>query len=233
MKTFSLLSVCIVVLAVAYCCNGLYHFKQRLLSTCDLDVSTLIYSSEKPEYFGMIDCTVHGAFVRGGVWKCKSNSSGECEREISFLYRPDLAPDPKKYEVEFYSLSKHECDIRLGRQDQPGVGHGVLIPYEDYFENREPDTFHGIKCFKYYNSTGKYKTYIFANETSGTLYGDRAYLEKGGYEDEVYSYKTQPFSRSVFTFSEKLEPSCDKTSYQLPYEDIFDHACDAVPSRRF
>jgi len=217
----SFVSVCVAVLAVACCCNGLYHFKQKLPNYCDLRIVEYVYNDNYPNEYLMINVSAHGTFFLYTKSVCEEKAS-KCFFDSLCVIRPDLA-EPDMSAKAFYADAEGHCayqDVR--KKDAP---HSYDI-FEANFVYREPAVYHGKKCFKYYNNT-KSEQY-FADDTTGTLYG---YTMDD--MDSILVYSTGSSSPSDYALNPKEYPECAKSVFTLPEQKSYDHACDNAPKVGF
>jgi len=214
-RTF--VSICVALFAVVCCCNGLYHFKQKLPDYCDLKKTSTLYSKGIPDEYFVVNISAHGSFVSYTSYTCQTNSS-QCVRESVFLYRPDLVPSTlgARYFRAYESGNCYAEDVK--KNDVP---HSYDI-YERDFVYREAAVFRGKKCFKFYNRT--YSIQIFGDDTTGALYGAR-------YQDTdlTYVFAKESHSPSDYAFKPQEHPDCNKTAYTIPDQNKFKHACDNIP----
>jgi len=221
MKCFSVLAVCIVVLAVACSCNALYHFKQKLPNYCDLKATINMYNNDDPAHYLSIVASAHGTLFYYTYSFCETSSS-KCTLSSTYVIRPDLAK-PNMAAKMFLADSQKICQSEdLDKERAP---HSWDI-IDGYFVNREAAVFRGKKCYKFYNETDS--PHYFADDSTGTLYG---YRSEG--MDYVYSFSSESHSPSNFAFKPTEQPNCDKSVYTVPDQNTYNHACDKAPKASF
>jgi len=209
----------VVVLAVATCSSAVYHFKQKMVGSCDLSLVFHVFNDKQPNFYMVEEFKSHGFYVYYNVSTCIV-STGHCTRLTVTLFRPDLADDT-------YVAKEFEWNRRPFCQDKQVRVRDIpyyYYSYENWFTDRDPVTFHGVKCYKFYNSSDPQSVIIYGDDTTGELIGTKS--ETG---DVMYNYTAASYDLVDFALSPTDEPDCDKSAYQVSEQKPFDDACKIIP----
>jgi len=211
------LPVVFALVALSCSCNGLYHFYMKALPDCDQVLNVTYIPPDQPTYqFSTL--SAHGYFETISQSIC--SEEGKCDLIYLDMYRPDLADIPSHVR-EFVWGKYDECeDEQLSRDQVPTP----YEDYEDYFEEREVAIFHGIKCWKFFNSSDSNATCVYGDEKGTKLIGASA----DGY-DVIYSFSAVNHTVDEFKFDATKQPDCNQDSYSTPSQKYYDAACNDIP----
>jgi len=233
LKMNKVLCVGVMILVAACSCNALYYFKQKSLDYCDVSVTFYAQFVNSSNIISGVG-KAHGDFVFGNISKC-SIETGKCDVSNYYLIRPDLADsqsNTKFFNMTAISRTAFDCDVSdFPLEDTPEI----RIHVEGYFERREEAVFHGIKCFKFSQSSYPYSSESSSGqiEVQPDVYGDDATGELFGvsYEgshDIVLKFSTPSFEPSEFTF--RGIHDCSYGCMDDPDKVFWKQTCKRYPS---
>jgi len=231
MKNF--VTVVLVLVAACSCSNASYYFKQKSLKHCDLSVTNYAYYEALP-FSQTVEYKAHGDFVFFNLTQC--SKTGECKTLYYSLYRPDLADPSVDQNTKLFNVTvspQTVCDVEdVPFERTPDIHES--FDFTGYYEFREETVFHGIKCFKFYNSSeassGSSSGHIvlrgafYGDDTTGEVFG----FSFDGIVDVVVKISTPTYKPSDFTL--RGIHDCSHGSMDEPDKVSWKQTCKRYPS---
>jgi len=212
----------VVLLSVACCCYADYHLQQITHGTCDIHI-TIKTTYPGSSMWEIQNSSAHGFFVKATTYHC--NDQDNCKLMRTRLFRPDF--NCHGLDARVFTWDPSHCD---GTTCWNFVNDNPYHLFEGWFKKREPATFHGINCFKYYNTTQD-MYYAFGDDTKDVVYGfvipnDIPPLVRSEFTYEITEESHTP---NDFAFDPKTQNGCDPDAYSTPDRDFYSNACRVVP----